>query len=509
MHPSFHAARTPDKPAYIMGSGEAVSYAQLDRRSNQYAHLLRARGLAAGDTIVFSIGNSPEFLQIAWGAQRAGLRYVPVSNKLTADEIAYIAADCDARLIIASHSHCELADSIAAQDCRPAMFALGVPMPGFEDLAGALAAMPDTPLADETAGVEMLYSSGTTGRPKGIAAQRDAARRIDAPEPVTEAIRSKFGVSSDSVYLCPAPLYHAAAIRWCMAMSRIGATAVVMEKFDAEAALELIGRYAVTHAQFVPTHFVRMLKLPSGARERAMTSSLQAVIHAAAPCPIPVKEAMLAWFGPIIYEYYGGSEMNGSTSIGPREWMEHKGSVGRSATETVHICDEQGRELPPRSEGLVYFSGGRDFEYHNDPEKTRDARHPEGWTTLGDIGWLDEDGYLYLTDRKSFMVISGGVNIYPQEIENLLITHPRVADVAVIGAPDDDMGERVVAVVQPAQWSDAGEALAAELDAFARDRLSHVKAPRQYDFRQELPRLDTGKLAKRSLRDAYWLGRGN
>ncbi len=485
-------------------SGERVSYEELERRSNRYAHLFRSLGLRAGDTMAFSLENRREFLEIAWGAQRAGLRYVPISNKLNSAEIAHIVEDSRARALLASHSLEALATALA--DCLGRLHCLGVGGGAgpFRDVEQLLGRMPETPIEDEEAGIEMLYSSGTTGRPKGIAPQHEAGLPIGAPEPVTQAIANKFGATENSVYLCPAPLYHAAALRWCMAMGRIGATAVIMEKFDAELALALIERHRITLAQFVPTHFVRMLKLPDTVRARFDVSSLERVVHAAAPCPIPVKEAMLDWFGPIIYEYYGGSEMNGSTSIGPLEWMNRKGSVGRSAGETIHICDGEGRELPPRSEGLVYFSGGRDFEYYNDPLKTREARHEKGWTTLGDIGWVDEEGYLYLTDRKSFMIISGGVNIYPQEIENLLITHPLVADVAVVGGPDEDMGEKVVAVVEPVDWNDAGEALAAELERFARSALSHVKVPRQFLFQRQLPRLDTGKLSKRQIRSELW-----
>ncbi|WP_374525900.1 acyl-CoA synthetase [Sphingopyxis sp.] len=505
MHPSAHSRGQAAKPAFIMApSGEVVTYGALDQRSNRYAQLFRAFGLRPGDTMAFSLENRREFLEIAWGAQRSGVRYVPISNKLNASEIVHILADSGAALFIASHSLEAIGDALAAAGLTIHALGVGASAGLFRAIEPMLEGMPDEPIADEAAGIEMLYSSGTTGRPKGIAPRHEPGLPIDAPEPVTQAIAAKFGAGPQTIYLCPAPLYHAAALRWCMAMGRIGATAVVMEKFDAELALTLIERHAITLAQFVPTHFVRMLKLPAPVREAFDVGSLETVVHAAAPCPIPVKEAMIDWFGPIIHEYYGGSEMNGSTSIGPHDWLEHKGSVGRSAAETVHICDEQGRELPPRSEGLIYFSGGREFEYHNDPERTREARHPRGWTTLGDIGWLDEDGYLYLTDRKSFMIISGGVNIYPQEIENLLITHPAVADIAVLGAPDEDLGETVVAVVEPLVWEDAGDALAAELDIFAREGLSHVKIPRRFIFRKTLPRLDTGKLAKKQIREELW-----
>jgi len=277
-----------------------------------------------------------------------------------------------------------------------------------------------------------------------------------------------------------------------------------MEKFDAERALGLIERHRITAAQWVPTHFIRMLRLPDAVRAGHDLSSLKVAIHAAAPCPVPVKQAMLDWWGPVIHEYYAGTENNGLTAIGPEEWLAHKGSVGRAMVGELRIVDERGGELPPRAEGLICFANGPEFAYHNDPEKTAAARTPQGWTTLGDVGWMDEDGYLYLTDRKNFTIISGGVNIYPQEIENWLATHPKVGDVAVIGAPDADLGERVLAVVEPVDWAEAGDALAGELIAFAREGLGPVKAPRQVDFLPALPRQATGKLYKRLLRDRYW-----
>ncbi|MFY8193825.1 MAG: AMP-binding protein, partial [Novosphingobium sp.] len=297
--------------------------------------------------------------------------------------------------------------------------------------------------------------------------------------------------------------YHAAPLRWSMTIHRLGGTVVAMEKFDPEHALQLIEQHRVTDSQWVPTHFVRMLKLPDEVRNRYDTSSLKCAIHAAAPCPVPVKQAMIAWWGPVVREYYAGTEGNGFTFVTSEEWLQRPGTVGRAIMGTIRICNEEGDEVARRSEGQVFFEGGSSFSYHNDPDKTRDATNKHGWTSLGDVGWIDEDGYLFLTDRKSFMIISGGVNIYPQEIENLLVTHPKVADVAVIGAPDPDMGERVVAVVQPRDMAEAGPALAAELTEWLGPQLSRVKMPRQIDFRAELPREPTGKLFKRLLRDEY------
>ena len=505
MHPSIHARSTPHKPALIMAeTGEALRYSDLDRRSNQGAQLFRALGLAPGSTIAMCLPNSPAFYEIAWAAQRAGLYFVTISNKLQADEVEYILRDSGARIFIISAAQGEVAAEIARRDLDIDLFATGGRIAGYLDFESERSAMPPVPVADEQAGYDMLYSSGTTGRPKGIKPSPICGEPIDKPDSVVMVATQLYGASADSIYLCPAPIYHAAPLRWTMAMMRLGATVVLMERFAPETALAAIARYKVTIAQFVPTHFIRMLKMPEGERAAHDVSSLSTVVHAAAPCPVPVKEAMMDWFGPIIHEYYSGSEGNGGTFIGPQEWLAHKGSVGRPLTTKLHICDEEGRELPPRQEGTIYFSGGPRFEYHNDAAKTDESRHAEGWTTLGDIGWVDEEGYLYLTDRKSFMIISGGVNIYPQEIENLLVTHPKVADVAVIGGPDEEMGERVIAVVQPVHWSDAGAALAAELTALAREKLSHVKAPRQIDFSKALPRLDTGKLYKRLIRDEYW-----
>jgi long-chain acyl-CoA synthetase len=505
MHPSIHAQAHPDKPAIIMSPSDAtVTYGELDARSNQGAQLFRSLGLRPGDAIAFCLENCAIFFEIAWAAQRSGLYFVCVSNKLQVDEVEYILTDSNAKVFITSSAVGTMPAAIQSKGLDLVHYAAGGDIAGYRNFVAERAAMPAIPVADEQAGYDMLYSSGTTGRPKGIRPKPITGESLSVPDATAMVATKLYGASAESVYLCPAPLYHAAPLRWCMAMMRLGATVVIMERFDAEAALAAIEKYRITTAQFVPTHFIRMLKLPAEVRVRYDVSSLRTVVHAAAPCPVPVKSAMMEWFGPIIHEYYSGTEGNGGTFIGPEEWLAHKGSVGRPLTTKVHICDESGNEVPPRTEGSVFFSGGPSFEYHNDPGKTKDSRNAKGWSTLGDIGWVDEDGYLYLTDRKSFMIISGGVNIYPQEIENLLVTHPKVADVAVIGAPDEEMGEKVVAVIQPIDWNEAGDALAAELMAFARSNLSHVKTPRQIDFMEELPRHATGKLYKRFVRDSYW-----
>ncbi|MGH7023456.1 MAG: acyl-CoA synthetase [Caulobacteraceae bacterium] len=506
MHPSHHAKTHPDKAAFIMAaSGETVTYGQLEARSNQGAHLFRGLGLAAGDAIAIFMDNSPRYYEVLWAAQRSGLRFTCVSSKLTAGEVEYIVKDSAAKALIASAGVAPVATELASLIPGVLLFMVDGATPPYRSFENARAAMPTTPIEGEIAGSAMLYSSGTTGRPKGVKrAGLVAAGPIDAPNGLTMMGQAMYGWTPDSVYLSPAPLYHAAPLGWSMAMQALGGTVVVMERFDPESALAYIERYRVTTAQWVPTHFVRMLKLPAETRGRYDLSSLTNAFHAAAPCPVPVKEAMIEWWGPIIHEYYAGTEGNGFCAINSQEWLVKKGSVGKGLMAEVKVCDENGDPLPPRTEGTVYFAGGGVFEYHNDPAKTAESRNKHGWTTLGDVGWLDEDGYLYLTDRKSFMIISGGVNIYPQEIENLIITHPKVADVAVVGAPHEEMGEEVVAVIQPVDWSEAGDALAAEINAFARAHLSHVKTPRRIEFMAELPRHPTGKLYKRLIRDAYW-----
>ena len=505
MHPFLHARTNPDKPAYIMaGTGETVTYRQLDERSNQGAQLFRSIELQPGDGIAFFIENHPRYYELLWAAQRSGLRFTCISSKLTVDEVAYILDDCGARAFVASAELMPVAAPAAALSSCKRLYVLGDAVGDFESFEAARATQPTTPIADETAGTAMLYSSGTTGRPKGVKRAGVVDPDIAAPNTLAVLGTALYGWTADTVYLSPAPLYHAAPLGWSMAVQSIGGTVVMMEHFDAEASLRAIEEFKVTSAQWVPTHFIRMLKLPEDVRTKYDLSSLSAVFHAAAPCPVPVKEAMIAWWGPIINEYYAGTEGNGFCVINSAEWLEHKGSVGKGLGAEVMICNDDGEPLPPRTEGMVFFAGGGQFEYHGDPTKTAESLNKHGWTTLGDVGWLDEEGFLYLTDRKSFMIISGGVNIYPQEIENLLIGHPKVADVAVVGAPHEEMGEKVVAVIQPMDWAEAGPELAQELSTWLRERLSHVKTPRQIDFMQELPRHQTGKLYKRLIRDTYW-----
>ena len=503
-HPGAHARTTPETPALVMGaSGEVVTYRELEARSCRLARVFRAAGLAPGDHVALLMENHPRFLEVCWAAQRAGLYYTPINWHLGPAEAAYIVNDCGARALVASVARHEVAAALAAATPRvERRFAVGGPLPGHERYEEALARVPAEPLADEREGSPMLYSSGTTGSPKGI-----VPPQVDAPfgtPPMVAALNQRlYGFDAAAVYLSPAPLYHSAPLNFCMMVQRVGGTAVVMERFDAREALALIGRHRVTHSQWVPTMFVRLLRLPLEARARFDLASHRVAIHAAAPCPVEVKEAMIAWWGPILYEYYSATERPGITCLRPDEWAAHRGSVGRAVLGEVHVLDDAGHELPPGEVGTVYFANGPRFEYHGDPALTRASRSAQGWTTVGDVGYLDADGFLYLTDRKNFMIISGGVNIYPQEVENVLAAHPQVLDVAVLGVPNPEFGEEVNAVVQPVDPQAAGPALAEALITWCRERLAHYKCPRSVDFAVELPRLPTGKLYKQALRARY------
>jgi long-chain acyl-CoA synthetase len=508
--PGWHAERTPDAPAIIMGtSGEFVTYAQLEDRSARIARALRAQGVHEGDTIAILMENNRQYLEIAWAAQRSGLRYTAINNHLRPAEAQYVLDDCGAVVLFSSEA---MADVVGRLDLSviPLQVCANGRLPGFRRYDDFLASAEPGPLADEREGREMLYSSGTTGRPKGVRKQLPGTAFGD-PQSAPVIIASGMGRYCDggnTVYLSPAPLYHSAPLVWSMSLQRFGAAIVIMEHFDPVRCLELIERHKVSIAQFVPTMFTRLLKLPEPERNGHDLSSLKIVMHGAAPCPVSVKQQMLDWWGPIIYEYYAGTEDIGSTNIGPQEWLAHPGSVGKPINE-CHIVGPDGRELPPGEAGLVYFADGRPFSYHNDPEKTASITNDQGWRTLGDIGYLDADGYLYLTDRQAHMIISGGVNIYPQEAENILIGHPAVADVAVIGVPDVEMGEAVKAVIQPIDPAGAGPELKAELLAFCREQLATYKCPRTIDFTDQLPREPNGKLYKRLLRERYWAGHGS
>jgi acyl-CoA synthetase (AMP-forming)/AMP-acid ligase II len=495
------------RPAVVMADGgTVVTYRELDERSKRMAQLLQAAGLRPGDHMAVLMENHPRYFEVFWASQRAGLYVTPINWHLKADEARYIIEDCGASALVTSAALAGL-----ARELTPRLEGVGLRLmvdaavPGFRSYEAELARYPAQALEHEVEGAMMFYSSGTTGRPKGIKPRLSGAPfGYGAPSLIT-LIQSMYRFGPDTVYLCPAPLYHAAPLGWTTAAQRLGATVIVMERFDAARTLELIEAHAVTHAQFVPTHFVRMLKLPDDIRSAYDYSSLQLVVHAAAPCPVEVKRRMIEWWGPIIYEYYAGSEGNGFVAASPHEWLAHPGTVGRSMVGSVHILDEAGEEAPLGDVGQVWFESGLRFEYHNDAAKTREVFNDRGWSTLGDVGYLDADGFLYLTDRASFMIISGGVNIYPQEVENELVVHPDVADVAVIGVPNPEMGEEVKAVVVAAEGVAPGPELADELIAYCRSRLAHFKCPVSVDFVEDLPRLPTGKLLKRELRARYWV----
>jgi acyl-CoA synthetase (AMP-forming)/AMP-acid ligase II len=508
MHPGHFAATTPDKPAVVMdGDGRTLTYRELEEQSNQLAHVFRAAGLQTGDHIAFVLENRPEVFVVAWAAQRAGLYYTATSTRLTPGELEYIVDDCGARVLVASAVTVAAADAVDTPKVELKLLVDGS-HEGWEPMAEAMAQHPTTPIADQAEGADMLYSSGTTGRPKGVKVPLPPGE-FPQMSSVGAIAKMLFGADESTVYLSPAPLYHAAPLRFCMANTRIGGTTVVQEHFDPEAFLAAVETHRVTFTQVVPTMFIRMLKLPDEVRAKYDVSSLKAAVHAAAPCPVEVKQRMIEWWGPVIHEYYAGTEGNGFVYCNSEQWLAHPGTVGASLIGTIHILDEDGVEQPVGEAGTVYFEGGASFEYHGDPEKTKGSMDPKGrgWSTLGDVGYVDDDGFLYLTDRKAYMIISGGVNIYPQEAENVLAMHPKVADVAVFGIPNEEMGEAVHAVVQPAEGAEPGPELAAELIAYCRDRLAHFKCPRSVDFRDELPRHPTGKLYKRLLKDEYWEGR--
>ena len=513
MYPGAFRQSQPDKPALIMSDRSFVqTYAELDAAANRFSQALREAGLEPGDHLALCLENHPRYLELLWGCHYAGLIYTAISSRLNSEELAYIVNDCGARTYITSRSKAEQAEQIAdsVPDVTLRLMLDGV-IDGFDSYEETVAKYADEPLDARVAGTDMLYSSGTTGLPKGVKLEFVALPLTETRTPVAAVAELLFGLDADSVYLSPAPLYHAAPLRFSMAAQSLGATLVVMEHFDAESFLAAVAEFGITHTQVVPTMFVRFLKLPFDVRTSFDVSSLRYVIHAAAPCPVPVKQQMLDWFGPVIHEYYAGTEGNGFVYCDAESWLSHPGTVGRGLNCTLHIVDNAGDELPIGERGTVYFEGGGTFEYHNDPDKTQKSRHPKGWTTLGDVGYLDDDDFLYLTDRAAYMIISGGVNIYPQEAENLLVTHPDVIDVAVFGVPNDEFGEEVKAVVQPREMPADGDRAAAverELIAYCREALADIKCPRSVDFRPVLPRHPTGKLYKRLLRDEYWQAAG-
>ena len=517
MYAGEHARAHPDRPAFVMASsGASVTYAELDARTNRLAHLLRAHGLQRLGHFSIFMENNDRFIEACGAGERTGLYYTCINSYLTADELAYILQNSESRLLVTSAAKLEVALKAIAQ-CPAVTLCLVVggdaakvrPAPAHcrvADYASEIARFPATPIADERLGTPMLYSSGTTGRPKGVLRPLPDNPPSE-PLPLFHFLNKLWRYRADMIYLSPAPMYHSAPQAAVSLTIRNGGTVIVMEHFDPEQYLMLVEKHRVTHTQLVPTMFSRMLKLPEDVRRKYDLSSLEIAIHAAAPCPAQVKEQMIAWWGPIVHEYYGATEGLGFTACDTPEWLAHRGSVGKVMLGDLHILDEDMKPVPKGEPGEIWFKTASPFEYFNDPERTQQARSPDGtMSTVGDVGYVDDDGFLYLTDRSTFMIISGGVNIYPQECENLLITHPKVADAAVFGVPNEDLGEEVKAVIQTMPGVPHSPEMAAELVAFCREHLASIKCPRSIDFIDAMPRLPTGKLYKKPLREKYWAG---
>lgn len=503
LFPDSTAASDPGRAAYVMAStGRVVTYGELVEASRDIAALLWSRGVRHGDCVAILMENTDFFLKIAWALQRIGLRYVAVQTRMTPAEIAYILNDSSAKALFTTDALLATAEeAIAGAPGVALRLTTGHPRNSFESLDSALKSVANT-TPDEREGVDLLYSSGTTGRPKGIL----AALPLDplgTPPGFTKLFHQLWGIGDDTVYLSPAPLYHAAPLRVAMSVHRYGGTVVIMDKFDAALALELVEKYRVTHTQMVPTMLIRMLKLPEEQRLAADLSSLRVVIHAAAPCPPDIKRSLIAWFGPIVREFYSATENYLFTELDSDEWLAHPGSVGRPIAGTPHILDDRGNELPTGETGTIWSEAGPQFEYLNDKEKTAQTRNDRGWTSVGDLGYLDDEGYVYLSDRRSDLILSGGVNIYPQEIENVLAGHPDVADVAVFGIPHDEMGQVVHAVVQLRADLEPSLEVEAALVDYCEQNLARFKCPRHVEFAATLPRTPTGKLLKRLIRDEY------
>lgn len=494
------AATDPDRIAIVCDNGETVTYGELAERASRLAGALRSIGLREGDVVALLSENAPAFLEMAWACRIAALYHVTLNTSLGADEVEYILNDSGATALIASTQvavteHLDRANTPTVQH----RIVRNGSLPGWTPLDEVLGDAPHFITDTELEGDLLQYSSGTTGRPKGIKRALMQAPKT-AAEDMKTFLLALIGATGESTYLCPAPLYHTAPFMWTMSMLRMGATVVLMQKFEPKAALALIEEHRVTHGQFVPTMFARMLKLPDADRLAHDVSSLQGVVHAAAPCPIEVKRQMIDWWGPIVNEYWSSSEGAGFTFINAEDWLAHPGSVGIPVLGKLHICDPAGNELPVGEQGMIWAEGV-DFTYLNDPGKDSSTTSREGWRSVGDIGRFDEEGYLYLTDRANFMIITGGVNVYPQEAENRLIEHPRVYDAAVVGMPDDELGEVAVGVVQLIDSAEASDELVAELTSWCEQKIARYKCPRRIEFTTQLPRTETGKLFKRQLRD--------
>ena len=490
----------------VMSDGSAtLTEAELETQSIQFANLLLTAGLKKGNRVAVLMENNLHWFVALMGIRRAGMMAVPVNWHLKSSEVRFILENSDSKAILSGDGQLPLAsEAIEGNSNIVLRMTTGAAAHGFSSFSDEVAKQSDKPRLPEMDGGVMLYSGGTSGRPKGIIRTRSDVP-FKTPTSVEALLTRLYGLAGDTIYLCPAPLYHAAPIGWTVATILAGGCVVVMRSFDPSDALRALEKWSVTHVQFVPTHMVRLLKLDEEVRASADLSSLRVVVHAAAPCPPTVKRQTIEWLGPIVYEYYSGSEGCGFTAIDSEDWLAHPGSVGRSERGPIHIIDpDTGEELPVGSIGLVFFELGEPFEYHKEPERTAECFTAEGWGTHGDLGRIDEEGYLYLVDRLSNMIISGGVNIYPQEIENLLISHPAIADVAAIGVPNDDFGEEVKAVVELTPEGRQSPPDPETIIQFCRDNLAHFKCPRSVDFVDALPRYPNGKLLKRDLRGRYW-----
>jgi long-chain acyl-CoA synthetase len=506
MHrPDDHADQAPDSTAVVVPTtGQRITYRTMVDQSKRLANVLRENGLRPGDHVAIFMTNVPEYFEVVWAARRGGYVYTAVNWHLTPGEVRYMLANSESKALIVSADLADVAEQAAADlprlTLRLLVSADHADRAGWQDYAQAVASAATAPLGPELEGQAMLYSSGTTGRPKGIVHTKvDLDRRFgDVAGDILWV--NRYGLDAKTVSLTVGPLYHAAPLVSAMATHRHGGTVALLPKFDAEQTLKAIERYRVTHVQFVPTMFIRLLRLPEAVRRRYDISSLRAVAHSAAPCPVEVKRQMIEWFGPVIYEYYSATEAAGHVSIGAREWLEHPGSVGRVAPGSVAVTDESGRELPAGEDGIIWFTRPANrFSYHGDPDKSASMFNDKGWARMGDIGHLDDDGYLFISGRSDHTIISGGVNIYPREIEDLLIEHPAVDDVAVIGVPDDEYGESVRAVLTLRDGYTGDPALERDIIDWTRARLAHYKCPRSVSFVGSLPRSVAGKMMKHRL----------
>lgn len=495
------AFAAPQRSALVI-DGQHTRYGELEATVNRVARLFARHKLERGDHVAALLPNGPWALVMAWAAWRSGVYFTPVPNALSAQDAAAIVRDCRARVLLIDSAYADLAagmqgslpDGLVCYSCTGGIA-------GLPTIEAAIMQLPGTPRDDESPGALMLYTSGTTGAPKGVWRPLPDPSYAGPPTFAADLI-SLFGMDASMRYLSPAPLYHAAPLRFSLSVTAAGGTVFAMRKFDASSALRMLAEHRITHSQWVPTMMQRMLHLPQQERDAFRAPDHRVAIHAAAPCPPPLKRAMIDWWGPILLEYYAGSEGVGSTVIDSHEWLRRPGSVGRAKRGTIHVIDDDSNELPSGKVGRIFFSGLSPFRYFDAPEKTAARTSPQGWQTLGDLGWIDEEGYLYLTDRMDDMIISGGVNLYPQEIEAALLESPLIADCGVVGMPDPDFGERAVAFVSLRDGTNGDHAPILEaLESFARERLGRIKRPSRFVIVDELPRSTAGKLLRRKLRD--------